>query len=33
MKDVAARSSAGDLIMLLGAQGMNEGRRFLTVWA
>ncbi|MGE5815438.1 MAG: Mur ligase family protein, partial [Acidobacteriota bacterium] len=29
MKAVAAKSGAGDLIVLAGAQGMNEGRRLL----
>jgi UDP-N-acetylmuramoyl-L-alanyl-D-glutamate--2,6-diaminopimelate ligase len=29
MKELARRSSPGDLLMLVGAQGMNEGRRML----
>lgn len=30
MNELAARATAGDLILLLGAQGMNEGKRLLT---
>lgn len=30
MKDVASRSAPGDLILLVGAQGMDHGKRLLT---